>query len=187
MHGDKRQRLYLHNTATGEDRKVLTSETSSVSDVEWSPDSQWLAYVHEDKNQFNRLWLMDAATGHTRVLTSDRYHHRSPAFSPDGKWLYFLSARTLQPTVTGPWGQRNMGTTFERDTKIYALALTADAKWPFQPRTNCGGRGRMRRARRHRPNPPNPNRLPPNPPSSSSMGCPRGCSRCPCPPATTQP
>jgi tricorn protease len=133
-HADKSQHLYLHNTATGEDRKMLSSDTSPVSEVEWSPDSKWLAYVHEDRNQFNRLWLMEVATGQTRVLTSDRYNHRSPAFSPDGKWLYFLSARTLQPTVTGPWGQRNMGTTFERDTKIYALALTADAKWPFQPK-----------------------------------------------------
>ncbi|MBL8515313.1 MAG: PD40 domain-containing protein [Betaproteobacteria bacterium] len=134
VHGDKSQNLYVHNTATGEDRRVLTSDTSPVGEVEWSPDSKWLSYVHEDKNQFSRLWLMEVASGQTRVLTSDRYHHRSPAFSPDGKWLYFLSARTLQPTVTGPWGQRNMGTTFERDTKIYALALAADAKWPFQPK-----------------------------------------------------
>jgi tricorn protease len=39
------------------------------------------------------------------------------------------------PTLVGsPWGQRNMGTVFDRQTKIYALALAKDAQWPFQPK-----------------------------------------------------
>lgn len=133
-HADKDQNLYLLNVASGENRKLDQSTQFGFSDFEWSPDSKWLTYATGAENQFDQIWLLEIATGKKTVLTSDRYHARQTAFSPDGKWLWFLSARTLTPLVGNPWGQRNMGTSFDRQTKIYALALARDAQWPFQPK-----------------------------------------------------
>jgi tricorn protease len=138
-HADKSRNLSVLNTATGEERKILTADAFDFTDLTWSPDSRWLSYAHAGKNQFYRLWLVDITSGERTVLTSDRYHSRSPTFSPDGKWLYFLSARTFVPQVGNPWGQRNMGTTFDRDTKLYALALSKNAKWPFAPKNELDG------------------------------------------------
>jgi dipeptidyl aminopeptidase/acylaminoacyl peptidase len=44
------------------------------------------------------LWLVDAETGKGKALTKGEVHSESsPRFSPDGKWLYFLSNRTEDP------------------------------------------------------------------------------------------
>jgi tricorn protease len=132
-HHDKDLRLFLHNVTTGQDRHVDTSLLDAFDDFAWSPDSRWLVYSRSAENQFDQLWLMEAATGAKTLLTSDRYHSKSPVFSQDGKWLFFISARNLQSTVTSPWGQRNPEPFFDRQDKIYGLALDRTARWPFLP------------------------------------------------------
>src|SRR5690606_30521913 len=54
-------------------------------------------------------------------------------FTPDGRWLYFLSDRHFQVTPGAPWGDRNTGPFFDRRTRIYALALQPDLRFPFRP------------------------------------------------------
>ncbi len=132
VHTDKDRKLYLLNIATGESRHIPFGKDDLVDQMEWSADSHWLAFRAEDPNAFTRLGLLEVATGKTTHLTSNRYHSHSPAFSADGKFLYFLSDRNLQTLVSSPWGQRNPEPFFDRQTRIYALALTADASWPFQ-------------------------------------------------------
>ena len=56
-------------------------------------------------------------------LRKTRLMSEGAAFTPDGRWLYFLSDRELRSVVTSPWGDRNMGPYFDRRTRIYALAL----------------------------------------------------------------
>jgi tricorn protease len=66
-------------------------------------------------------------------VTSDRYDSESPTWSPDGKWLYFLSDRNFQSLVGSPWGARQPEPFFDKQTLIFALALTPNERWPFQP------------------------------------------------------
>ena len=47
-----------------------------------------------------------AETGRTAALTSDRFNSWSPAWGADGKWIWFLSDRTLRTLVPSPWGTR---------------------------------------------------------------------------------
>jgi len=130
-HHDKDRRLYLLNLATGEDREIARNRYDQFDEVVWSPDSRWLVIEMGAANYFETLQLMEVATGKTTALTSDRYHARSAIFSPDGKWLYFLGDRHLQSLVGSPWGQRNPEPFFDRQSRIYALALDANARWPF--------------------------------------------------------
>ncbi len=67
------------------------------------------------------------------AITSDRYNSENPAWSTDGKWLYFLSDRNLKTTIHSPWGPRQPEPHFDRTVKIYELALTAGLRSPFLP------------------------------------------------------
>ena len=133
-HTDKDRRLYLLNLATGLDMQIDRSAFDSYENIVWSPDSRWLVLNKATENSFEAIHLIEVTTQKITQLTSDRYIARDAAFSPDGKWLYFLSDRNLQSVVASPWGQRSPEPFFDRQTKIYALALDPVARWPFLPK-----------------------------------------------------
>ncbi len=133
-HADKDRRLFLLNLASGDDQQIDRSANDEHENIVWSPDSRWIAFSKSGDNLFEAMHLIEVATGKRTQITSDRYDARDAAFSPDGKWLYFLSKRNLQSLVTSPWGQRNPEPFFDRQSKIYALALDPRARWPFLPK-----------------------------------------------------
>lgn len=128
-------KLYLLDIDRGENRLIDIAQATDLRDVAWSSDSRYLAFARSDSRLDRaQLHLYEAATGTRARLTSDRFDSHSPAFTPDGKWLYFLSDREFKSLNLSPWGDRNMGPYFDRRTKIYALALQPDLRFPFQPR-----------------------------------------------------
>ena len=42
---DKDQQLWLYDTKTKQQKRIAQSMVDDFSDLTWSPDSQWLAYV----------------------------------------------------------------------------------------------------------------------------------------------
>ena len=120
-HADKNQRLFLFNMATRENRRLAESPVEEFTDLAWSPDSKWLVYSQWSDNLFHRLVLYSIATGSTTQLTSERYDSFSPAFSPDGKWLYFLSDRHLKTLVQSPWGTYQPEPFLDKKTRIYQI------------------------------------------------------------------
>ena len=69
-----------------------------VRDPQSSPDGQWIAYSvsspnkEEDKSK-SRIWMIPAAGGEAIALTAEGNSSSHPRWSPDGKWLGFLSSR----------------------------------------------------------------------------------------------
>jgi tricorn protease len=130
-HTDKERRLYLLDTVTGTDKEVDRSIDEVPNEIAWSADSRWLVFTRTDKNFFRVLQLLEVVTNKVSPITSARYDSASATFSPDGKWLYFLSNRHLQSLVQSPWGQRTPEPFFDRQTRLYAYALDPSARWPF--------------------------------------------------------
>jgi tricorn protease len=131
-HHDKDLQLWLHDVSAKTDKVIATGTSGNFSDLRWSPDSKWLAYALDGANQMTRIHLFGLADGKATPLTSDRYDSYSPTWSPDGKWIYFLSDRHLESVVPSPWGSRQPEPFFDRQTKIYQVALRKGERSPFQ-------------------------------------------------------
>ncbi len=78
-----RQEIYLTDEE-GKNLKKITDLDTDKGPIVWSPDSQALVYGSTDK----KLYYYNVADGKTTVLASSTIAApRSPAFSPDGKWV----------------------------------------------------------------------------------------------------
>ncbi|HKF26756.1 MAG TPA: S9 family peptidase [Candidatus Acidoferrum sp.] len=74
-----------------------------ISDLEFSPDGTRLAFVvaeppKGDQRQ-RHVWLLDRATGAARQVTYSEKAETSPRWSPDGKYLAFLSNRDANQQI----------------------------------------------------------------------------------------
>ncbi|SEA99742.1 S41 family peptidase [Alkalimonas amylolytica] len=137
-HDDKAGNLWLLNLQTLENTLAFSGGVglSPFADIVWSHDSQLIALTHvETRQQRSQVLLYSLAEQKHQLITSSKYESFSPAFSPDGNWLYFLSNRHFRATPGHPWGDRNLGPMFDRRSEIFAVSLKQGAAFPFQPPT----------------------------------------------------
>jgi tricorn protease len=140
VHQDKDCQLWLLNTADKTQKRIAVAVPTGDSGptfehVKWSPDSRWIAYGVESAggDQLSQILLYSVETGAATPLTTDRYENEWPAWSADGKWIYFISDRALKTQVQAPWGERQPGPYFDRSDKIYLVALKKEQRSPFEP------------------------------------------------------
>lgn len=76
--------------------------------IEWSPDNKWIAFSRSSENRAWNIWVVEAAGGEAHNVTQLNASHSAPAWSPNGKHLFFQSDRegdglyvvSLQPEET---------------------------------------------------------------------------------------
>lgn len=112
-------------------RVIARDSTGGFGDLAWSPDSKWLAFSGQAKNQTSIIKVMRVENGQEYTLTSDRTESYNPVFSADGKWLCFISDRTFNSVVGSPWGPRQPEPFYQKTAKIYMLALYDSLRSPF--------------------------------------------------------
>src|SRR2546430_462177 len=101
-----------------------------VASPEISPDGRWVAYTVREANWDDNayeteVWVADTSTGATRQLTNAKKSSRSPAWSPDGSTLAFISDRTdkAQIYLINPSaGEADALTTLEDGVSNFAWA-----------------------------------------------------------------
>jgi tricorn protease len=133
IYTDKNEALVLVNLA-GKTKKIVNESLyNGFAGAGFSPDSKWISYSMPDSNLAYRIHLYEISSAKDHIVTTDRADSYGASWSPDGEWLYFLSDREFQPLVYSPWGPRQPEPFYDKTTKLYALALCKDERFPFLP------------------------------------------------------
>ena len=133
-HHDKDQQLWIFDVDAKSQKLIATSADGGFGGLAWSSDSRWLAFQQDAANTFTQIKIYSLDTQAITDVTSDRYDSYSPAWSPDGDWIYFLSDRNFESLVPSPWGPRQPEPFFDRQTRLYQIALRKGLRSPFQPK-----------------------------------------------------
>ncbi|APF17016.1 peptidase S41 [Caldithrix abyssi DSM 13497] len=135
---DKFMRLNLVDVATGKITVVDQGEYDDawydwgIQTYNWSPDSRWIAYSKLEQSLYPSIFLYNVETGERFRVTDSFTKDWSPSFSPDGKYLYFLSNRTFKP-IMGFVDQNHI---FLNMTRPYILILKKGDPSPFAPKND---------------------------------------------------
>jgi tricorn protease len=135
-YGDKQQRLRIVTLADGATVDVDRGTHDDLDSYVWSPDSRWLAYVKTNASRNSSIWLYSLAAKETRQLTPDESSETSPAFDPQGRYLYFLSNRDFNLAFSA----YEFNFLYNNATRIYAATLAADGPALYRPQSDEVGR-----------------------------------------------
>ena len=129
LYYDRKGRLYILNISTKQPTLVMQSEWSDYRSTSytWAPDSKWLAYSVPERNQMNVIYLYNIAQNKSYSVTDKWYSSRSPEFSQDGKYLFFISSRDFNPT----YARNEWNVTYSNMDKPYFAILSKDTPSPF--------------------------------------------------------
>jgi tricorn protease len=129
---DETFRLYVVDI---DEKKVHTVDADpwfDLNDYSWSSDSKWIAYSKIGDNGNNVIWLYSLEEKKPRRMTSGLYSDNGPVFSPDGKYLYFVSTRA----TAFRFNNYDYDINYVNPTVICAVTLKADTPSPLAPESD---------------------------------------------------
>ncbi|MBP2340776.1 S41 family peptidase [Saccharothrix coeruleofusca] len=122
-------RLLLVEVESGEVREVLRGANPHVSDLAFSPDSNWLAWSHPGPDPLRHIRMTNTTDLSVVDVTPLRFSDFSPAFTEDGRYLAFLSVRSFDPV----YDAHVFDLSFPTGCRPYLLPLAATTPSPFDP------------------------------------------------------
>jgi len=129
---DRKFRVRVIDVATRKITEVFQSTQWEIRDATWAPDSTWVTWSDQISNDFRRIKVKNIETSQLLDVTDTWHSSFDPTFSGDGKFLFFVSNRDLNPVYSATeWNHAY------RDTaRVYAVALAKDTPSPFRPQTD---------------------------------------------------
>ncbi|MEO5873913.1 MAG: S41 family peptidase [Streptosporangiaceae bacterium] len=122
-------RLVLVEIESGETTDLAVTANGRISDVVFSPDSEWLAWSEPETDPLRRIRLARLADRTIVDVTDGRFEDTAPAFTLDGKFLAFLSWRGFDPV----YDQHVFDLSFPFGCRPYLVPLAAATPSPFAP------------------------------------------------------
>lgn len=125
-------------------RKIASHPTYNLSQPHYSPDGRWILFqaISEIPNVEASIYVIPAAGGHWTLISKSQPWDDKPRWSPDGKKIYFISARgglfnvwgiRFDPTYGRPIGEAFRVTSFTNPSlmipdkiNFVELSLTQD-------------------------------------------------------------
>jgi len=129
---DKKNRLQYVGLTNAAVTLVAQSDAWEIRQFTWSPDSRWIALVLPEPRRFARIQLYSLESAELIPATDGWFDVGSPEFSSDGKYLFFTSERSFNPTYGGTeWNH-----VYNDMARIYLLTLARDTKSPLAPKSD---------------------------------------------------
>lgn len=100
--GDGNSEIWRVNYVRGTESLILSQRNRSFTTPTLSPDGKWILCVSSNKNQLD-LYVVHADGGDPIQLTFDPGNDYSPVWSPDGKYIYYLSQRGTRGGQYNVW------------------------------------------------------------------------------------
>jgi tricorn protease len=101
----------------------------------WSADSRWMAWAQDLDTRNSAIALYDCKSNKLHQVTSGFYNDELPVFDPDGKYLFFRTGRTFDPSYSAleeTWIYANTEV-------LAAVPLRKDVLSPIAPRNDEEG------------------------------------------------
>jgi len=129
---DKNQELWYVDVNTGNTTLVDNSDYNDITEYSWSPDSKWITYTKGSESLMISIWVFSLDDKKAMQLTSNLTTEFNPAFSKDGKYLYFFSNRDFNLQFSN-W---EFNYVYTDPTRVYVAALNDEIPALFQPKSD---------------------------------------------------
>ncbi|MFL5240634.1 MAG: S41 family peptidase [Gemmataceae bacterium] len=134
---DKKLRLQFVDVASKKVTEVIKATAFEISDYVWSPDSKWVAYAKPEEEAPEKIYLYSVDQNKNFEVTDGWHGTSQPAFSSDGKYLFFVSNRDYRPVFS----QIEFNFIYQDLARIYFVTLAKETESPFKPRNDEVGAG----------------------------------------------
>ena len=132
LYADKSNRLFYIDIDEKKPVQIDQGKYADLTDYNWSPDSKWAVYAKAAENGNGVIYLYSFADKKISAVTTDFNGSVNPVFDPDGKYLYFLSARDFNEVL----GVIDFEFANPKAVRVYAVTLRADTPSPFAPQSD---------------------------------------------------
>jgi tricorn protease len=129
---DKDGKIFVITVADHKLTQIVDSAFGQIRDYAWSPRGNHLAFSMANNAGFRAIYIWSAGDGQLRKVTDEMFNSHSPAWDPQGNYLYYLSDREFAPQISSI----EFNYALNRSTGIFALALRKDVKSPFPPESD---------------------------------------------------
>ncbi len=129
---DKKLRLQYVEIESRKVTQVALASQWEFANYTWSPDSKWIAFARPEEKRMTTIQLYGLDSQETTEATDGWFLSYAPAFSSDGKYLFFVSDRTFHPT----YGRNEWNYVYNDMAGIFLITLAADTPSPFRPKSD---------------------------------------------------
>jgi tricorn protease len=129
---DKKMRLQYVDITSKQVTLVDQANTWEHSGANWSGDSKWIAYTRSDDDFRSKVFLYSLDSKTSTQVTDNWYEAYGGVFSPDGKYLYFVSDRDFSPT----YSRTEWNHSYADMSKVYLVTLAKGTPSPLAPKND---------------------------------------------------
>jgi tricorn protease len=129
---DKNGKLYVVEVESKRVQEIADERYGLLGGGAWSPKGGHIAFTLQDASSFSSIYVWSVADGQVRRITGEYFNEFSPAWDPEGNYLYYIADREYAPMI----GSFEWNYVVDRESYIYALALREDVEHPFPPKSD---------------------------------------------------